>query len=235
MTTLHQDDEANNIKFVQTPSSVILRYSHLFKACLLDDFLVSGFLDIKKDRTIIMSFRIHIMRFDYIYEYTRYFSDFKRYGIFRFDMSSNISSLSRLIIWRLTNFNLRSIHILEGFWDIITILRRSVERYWYENHIIAHEYNFFSHVYLYLKKKIDYTKWYQFIIGTEKYDVLWSKADDDPIRERIQSLNVYWWNAMKYDLDQKYIKFIENDMSKEADITNRIRIINFLIRLQKFI
>ena len=40
---------------------------------------------------------------------------------------------------------------------------------------------------------------------------------------------------MKYDLDQKYIKFIENDVSKEADILNRIRIINFLIHLEKFI
>ena len=31
-----------------------VRCSHLFKACLLEDFLVSGFQDIKKYRTIII-------------------------------------------------------------------------------------------------------------------------------------------------------------------------------------
>ena len=71
MTILHHDDEANNIKFEQTPSSVILRYSHLLEACLLDDLLVSGFLNIKDDRTSNITCRNHIIRSDYIHEYTK--------------------------------------------------------------------------------------------------------------------------------------------------------------------
>ena len=98
LTMLFKYHTKNNIKNI-----IEVRYPHLFKACLLDDFLLPGFQDIKKDRTIIIFFYDNKMIFEFYKWIHEVRQDFKRYSIFIIDMNINIPSLghSSYDDWRL--------------------------------------------------------------------------------------------------------------------------------------
>ena len=55
------------------------------------------------------------------------------------------------------------------------------------------------------------------------------------LKEQAQIFKLHWRYTKKYDSSQKEIKFKEDDVSKEADITERIRMKSVTIRLKKFI